>query len=80
MIVRAGSGFHVQGLTTAACTWLTACFGVTCAVGDWTIVVMGVALAFVVLVAGGPIEKMLRHRLHDADEPHDGKNSPTDFS
>src|SRR6478736_5891830 len=33
VIVRAGSGFHVQGLTTAACTWLTACFGVTCAVG-----------------------------------------------
>jgi putative Mg2+ transporter-C (MgtC) family protein len=80
VIVRAGSGFHVQGLTTAACTWLTACFGVTCAVGDWTIVAMGVALAFGVLVAGGPIEKMLRHRLRDADEPRDGKNSPTDFS
>ena len=40
VIVRAGAGFHVQGLTTAACTWLTACFGVTCAVGDWTIVAM----------------------------------------
>ena len=63
VIVRAGSGFHVQGLTTAACTWLAACFGVTCAVGDWRIVTIGLALAFAILLGGGPLEKMLRRNL-----------------
>jgi putative Mg2+ transporter-C (MgtC) family protein len=65
VIVRAGSGFHVQGLTTAACTWLAACFGVTCAVGDWRIVTIGLALAFAILLGGGPLEKMLRRNLRD---------------
>jgi len=69
VIVRAGAGFHVQGLTTAACTWLTACFGVTSAVGDWEIVAIGLALAFAILLGGGPAEKMLRRILRDDDEP-----------
>jgi putative Mg2+ transporter-C (MgtC) family protein len=80
VIVHAREGFHVQGLTTAACTWLTACFGVTCAVGDWTIVGMGLALAIAILIIGGPLEKFLRRHLRDADEPADEKHPPTSAS
>jgi putative Mg2+ transporter-C (MgtC) family protein len=80
VIVRAGSGFHVQGLTTAACTWLTACFGVTCAVGDWQIVTIGLVLAFAVLLGGGPLEKMLRRQLHNEDDSANEKKSPTNIS
>ena len=74
VIVRAGAGFHVQGLTTAACTWLTACFGVTCAVGDWRILAIGLVFAFAILIGGGPIEKNLRRNLHKgADDPEDSR-------
>jgi putative Mg2+ transporter-C (MgtC) family protein len=78
VIVRAGAGFHVQGLTTAACTWLTACFGVTCAVGDWQIVSIGLLLAFAVLLGGGRLEKVLRHALHDPETPSKDKHPPPD--
>jgi putative Mg2+ transporter-C (MgtC) family protein len=80
VIVHARDGFHVQGLTTAACTWLTACFGVTCAVGDWAIVAMGLALAIAILIVGGPIEKYLRRHLRDADKPADEGHPPTSVS
>ncbi len=78
VIVRA-EGFHVQGLTTAACTWLAACFGLTCAVGDWQIVAIGLALAFAILVGGGPLEKMLRHTFRDAGELPNNRRPPDDI-
>jgi putative Mg2+ transporter-C (MgtC) family protein len=34
VIVRSEKGHHVQGLTTAACVWVTACMGAACAVAD----------------------------------------------
>lgn len=80
VIVRAGAGFHVQGLTTAACTWLAACFGVTCAVGDWRIVLIGLVLAFAILLGGGPLEKMLRHTFHHTDELSKEKRPPNDIA
>ncbi len=60
VIVRAPAGFHIRGLTTAACTWLTACIGMVCAIGAWRVVVIGLLFTFVILVWGGPLEKMLR--------------------
>ena len=60
VIVR-NEGQHVHGLTTAACVWLTACFGVACAVAEWRIVLIGASLVFVILVFGGPFEKAI-HR------------------
>ena len=59
VILRQAGRGHVHGLTTAACTWLTAALGIACAVSEWRFVLVGVALAFVVLVLGGPIEKVL---------------------
>ena len=60
VILRPAGRGHVHGLTTAACTWLTAAFGIACAVSEWRFVLIGVALAFAVLVLGGPFEKLLQ--------------------
>ena len=62
VIVRSEKGHHVQGLTTAACVWVTACMGAACAVAQWQIVVIGIVLVFVVLVFGGPFEKAIDRR------------------
>ena len=62
VIVRSEKGHHVQGLTTAACVWVTACMGAACAVAQWQIVVIGVVLVFVILVFGGPFEKAIDRR------------------
>jgi putative Mg2+ transporter-C (MgtC) family protein len=61
VIVRNNEGEHVQGLTTAACVWLTACFGVACAVAEWRIVLIGALLVFIILIFGGQFEKAV-HR------------------
>lgn len=54
VIMRPARGSRIHGLTTAACTWLTACIGAACAVAEWSAVAIGVALAFIVLTFGGP--------------------------
>jgi putative Mg2+ transporter-C (MgtC) family protein len=61
VIVRNNDGQHIQGLTTAACVWLTACIGVACAVAEWRIVLISAPLVFVILAFGGPFEKAI-HR------------------
>ena len=57
VIVRNVDGLGIHGLTTAACTWLTACIGVACGVAEWRLVLVSVPLIFAVLVLGGPLEK-----------------------
>src|SRR5258708_7620925 len=54
VIVRNSKGHHVHGLTTAACVWVTACIGAACAVAEWQIVLLGAALALVILAFVGP--------------------------
>jgi putative Mg2+ transporter-C (MgtC) family protein len=61
-VIMRTSDEHVHGLTTAACTWLTACVGVICGVAEWRIIFVGVPLVFAVLHLGGPIEKAIHRR------------------
>ena len=37
---------RVQGLTSAACTWFTACVGIACGAGQWRIVIVALAITF----------------------------------
>jgi len=69
VILRPAGGDRVRGLTTAACTWLTAAFGIACAVSEWRFVLVGLVLAFAILVLGGPAEKILRRGLGEPPEP-----------
>jgi putative Mg2+ transporter-C (MgtC) family protein len=62
VIIRNAEGHHVHGLTTAACTWLVACLGLICGIGDWRLLGAAVIIAAVLLVIGGPIERALHAR------------------
>jgi putative Mg2+ transporter-C (MgtC) family protein len=67
VIVRNNAGQHVHGLTTAACVWVTACMGVACAIAEWRIVLISVPLNFVILVFGGPFEKVIHRHWPGSD-------------
>src|SRR5215813_11827225 len=62
VIVRRSIGNRVHGLTSAACAWTTACIGLVCGLAAWPVVATGVALIFILLIFGGPFERM-SHRV-----------------
>ena len=81
VIVRSEKGHHVQGLTTAACVWVTACMGAACAIAQWQIVMTAVVLVFVILALGGRFEKSIDRRwpwrpTEVADQSADTTHSP----
>lgn len=61
VIVRRNIGDRVHGLTSAACAWTTACLGLVCGLAAWPLVATGVLLVFVLLILGGPFERIV-HR------------------
>ena len=67
VIVRGVGKARVHGLTTAACTWLTACLGTVCGFAHAPLIVIAVVLTAAVLVFGGPIERWFHSRLPPAD-------------
>jgi putative Mg2+ transporter-C (MgtC) family protein len=73
VIVRRNIDDRIHGLTSAACAWATACLGLVCGLAAWPIVATGVVLVFIVLVFGGPFERM-SHRWLAAvfDRPEQG--------
>lgn len=60
-ILKADSGEHISGLTTAASLWVVACLGIACGVGLWQMALVAVVLALLVLIVGEPLENAL-HR------------------
>jgi len=69
VIVRSNTEeMRVRGFTTAACIWLTACIGVVCAIGAWVPILVTLALIFLLLVFGGPVEKFLHRQLGSSDD------------
>jgi putative Mg2+ transporter-C (MgtC) family protein len=71
VIIHADQNVRIRGLTSAACTWLTACIGILCGAGQWKIVTIGLAITFIVLIAGGRAEAWLHRALggKSADDP-----------
>ncbi len=63
VIVRRNIEDRVHGLTSAACAWATACLGLVCGLAAWPIVATGVPLVFVLLIFGGPFERMCHRAL-----------------
>jgi putative Mg2+ transporter-C (MgtC) family protein len=68
VIVRAEHHFRVRGLTSAACTWLTACVGIACGIGQWRIVVVALAITFGLLTVGHRLERWLHRVLGGRDD------------
>jgi putative Mg2+ transporter-C (MgtC) family protein len=48
----------VRGLTTAATVWITAALGIACALAAWSIVGLSLALALILLIGVGWVEKL----------------------
>jgi putative Mg2+ transporter-C (MgtC) family protein len=73
VIIHRENRSRVQGLTSAACTWLAACVGIVCGAGQWKIVAAALGIAFIVLILGGKTERWLHRALggkeHSADDP-----------
>lgn len=63
VIFHAEKHSRIHGLTSAACTWLTACIGIMCGAGQWPIVAIALVITFIILVAGGPTERRLHRAL-----------------
>jgi len=76
VIVHQSEGFRVRGLTSAACTFLAACIGIVCGAGQWKIVVVALALAFVLLTVGRRIERRLHRMLGGKEETRTSGTSP----
>ncbi len=76
VIVRGAVGDRVHGLTSAACAWATACFGLVCGLAAWPIAVIGVVLAFLLLILGGPLERRCHRWLGGLDGPGEGGPAP----
>ena len=68
VILRSDEGHHIHGLTTAACVWLAACLGAACGVGAWMVVLVSLPFVLMILVFGGPFEKLI-HRLWPQPDP-----------
>ena len=62
VILHGQTGMQVQGLTTAATIWITACLGVLCGLPAWPILAVAVAFTFLLLIAGVAAENWLTPR------------------
>ncbi len=69
VIVHAARHFRVRGLTSAACTWLAACIGIVCGLGQWRLVTIALVMTFAVLTVGNRLERWLHRKLGGKDEP-----------
>ena len=68
VIVHGARTQRVHGLTTAACTWLTACLGTVCGFAHPPLIVIAGILTAAVLIFGGPIERWFHSRLPPPDD------------
>src|SRR5215216_6412583 len=69
VIVHINSGKDIEGLTTAACVWLTACIGAACAVGEWKVILLSLPLIAVILAFGGPFERWVHRHWPGQENP-----------
>jgi len=67
VIVR-GGGEKIQGLTTAALIWLTACMGIVCGLGAWIPALIAFCMVFLLLLGGGALERWM-HRRWERNQP-----------
>lgn len=72
VILHRNGGKSVRGLTTAATIWIVATLGIACGTALWVPVGLGTGLTLLVLVVGGPVERVFRR----VGRPSDTRDSP----
>ena len=63
VILKLPASRSVQGLTTAASVWVTACLGIAFGAGMWRTALAALGLTFLVLLMGGPLEDLANRAL-----------------
>lgn len=69
VILKLPDSRAVQGLTTAASIWVTACIAVAFGAGMWRSAVIGLLLTMTALLLGGPIENLATRFLKGRQRP-----------
>ncbi len=72
VILHPDGGRNVRGLTTAASIWVAAALGIACGAGRWVPALAGIGLTLIVLIAGGPVERLF-HRIMGREPQHGGR-------
>lgn len=62
VILRDQAGQQVQGLTTAACIWVSAALGLACGAGLWRLALIPFLFTIAVLWLLHPVEEAIRRR------------------
>jgi len=78
VILRGSDGAHVTGLTTAAAIWFTSGVALLCGLGQLKLVGLLMALALLVLIGGGPVERAFERLLGREDPAADATPPPRD--
>lgn len=78
VIFRREQPSKVSGLTTAAAVWLTAGLGVSAGLGEYAIATAGMVLALLLLLLGGPFERLItgRDKKPDNESGNGGEDAP----
>lgn len=73
---------YVRGLTTAATIWLVASLGIACGCGYWREAFIALAFGLIVLVLGGPVERVIRRisPAHNNGKEKGEEGKPTERS
>jgi putative Mg2+ transporter-C (MgtC) family protein len=79
VIVRNEQGYHVHGLTTAACVWLTASIGAACGISEWRVILVSLPIVFILLIFGGSLEKAVRRLWPQPPDTESDQISSGDF-
>ena len=69
VILKLPATRSVQGLTTAASVWVTACLGVAFGTGMWRTALAALGLTFIVLLLGGTVENIASRALKGRQRP-----------
>jgi putative Mg2+ transporter-C (MgtC) family protein len=77
VILKDRSSGHVQGLTTAASIWVTACLGIVCGLGAWKVVLVSAVLMIALLTGGGLIDHEIHRRWLVRKKDRPDKDTPS---
>jgi putative Mg2+ transporter-C (MgtC) family protein len=77
VILKDSTNGHVQGLTTAASIWVTACLGLICGLGTWKAVLVSAGLMIALLTVGGLIDHEIHRRWCAREKDRMDKDVPS---